>query len=422
MKYLIDLCILLLYCLCSQLFLPIDTDFVIAFFLAVCTATFLYIFSSIPTWPQQIRQTNAVPLFSVCFYFLVSAVFAVTAFFLRQLILFLPLAAYFFYPKVQDCGISTDSKTADTLLKYLPAVSALGMLLYQTLPGCRFQTLFFVSVGCILSVLLRQKTESYEHLSAVYRKTHDDDTEIKLLLQEKNQTLLDKQNYELYAATLKERNRIAQEIHDNVGHMLTRSILMVGALKAVNKDTSLSEPLSQLDVTLNHAMDSIRESVHDLHESSVNLENSLRSLTDGFMTCPVRLHCDISDEVPAEIKYCFIAITKEALVNISRHSNATAAEVSVQEHPAFYRLSVKDNGTIFSSDSLPPGLLTGQPLSASVSRGIGLTNMQNRLDALHGTLKILTEKGFCIFATIPKSKIPLQATGHQVCSTSWLES
>jgi signal transduction histidine kinase len=43
---------------------------------------------------------------------------------------------------------------------------------------------------------------------------------------------MEKQDYEIYLATLRERNRIAREIHDNVGHMLSRSILQIGALKA----------------------------------------------------------------------------------------------------------------------------------------------------------------------------------------------
>ena len=50
---------------------------------------------------------------------------------------------------------------------------------------------------------------------------------------------MEKQDTEIYLATLKERNRIAREIHDNVGHMLSRSILMVGALKTVNQAENL---------------------------------------------------------------------------------------------------------------------------------------------------------------------------------------
>ena len=64
-------------------------------------------------------------------------------------------------------------------------------------------------------------------------KLRDDSTEKNLLLEEKNHMLVEKQNYEIYTATLKERNRIAREIHDNVGHLLSRSILITGAAKAV---------------------------------------------------------------------------------------------------------------------------------------------------------------------------------------------
>ena len=45
------------------------------------------------------------------------------------------------------------------------------------------------------------------------------------MLTQKNKDLLEKQDYEIHVATLKERNRIAREIHDNVGHMLSRSLL-----------------------------------------------------------------------------------------------------------------------------------------------------------------------------------------------------
>ena len=68
------------------------------------------------------------------------------------------------------------------------------------------------------------------------RRIKDDSEERTLLLAEKNKALQEKQNYEIYAATLRERNRIAREIHDNVGHLLSRTILLTGAAKTVNRD------------------------------------------------------------------------------------------------------------------------------------------------------------------------------------------
>lgn len=403
MNYLTDCCVLLLYCFCSLLFLPLDTAFIAAFFLAVSISMFLYVY----------------PDFRVrC---LVTAGYAATLFLSAPLIRFLPLVLYTFYfpwqekpslahpfhkePAGQENAPSAGrprcaaaafaaaylSGVPVWAAAYLPGAAALAGLIFQTVPLRRLPLLFFTGTGCLLSILLRRKTDSYETLVAVYRKTRDDDTEIKLLLQEKNQSLLEKQDYEIYAATLNERNRIAREIHDNVGHMLTRSILMVGALKTVNKNDALSVPLCQLDETLNLAMNSIRESVHDLHDRSINLEGSLRTLADDFTFCPVSLQYDMSADVPADIKYCFIAVVKEALVNISRHSNATAARILAQEHPAFYRLSVSDNGTGNSKTD------------ASGTGGIGLINMQSRVASLKGTLQIFRNRGFCVFITIPKN-------------------
>ena len=123
----------------------------------------------------------------------------------------------------------------------------------------------------LLAFCLQNRTEAAECLEQSLMKLRDDSTEKNLLLEEKNRMLAEKQDYEIYAATLKERNRIAREIHDNVGHLLSRCILIVGAMKIVNEDKKLSFSIEQLEESLNTAMTSVRESVHDLHDDSVNL-------------------------------------------------------------------------------------------------------------------------------------------------------
>lgn len=215
-----------------------------------------------------------------------------------------------------------------------------------------------------------------------------------LLLEEKNRMLAEKQDYEIYAATLKERNRIAREIHDNVGHLLSRSILITGAAKALNASDALSPVLDNLDHSLNQAMTSIRSSVHDLHDESLNLKEAAESLTSDFTFCPVTLHYDMGFEVPREIKYCFISIVKEALSNVARHSNATLVQITMREHPALYQLCIEDNGTLTESN-----LETLLP-----NRGIGLSNMNDRLKVLNGNLQITIQKGVCLFITIPKEQ------------------
>lgn len=258
---------------------------------------------------------------------------------------------------------------------------------YFVLPVRLFFLLLF---GLAFSYLLFRMADAYDNLEHLYRQTRDDSTERNLLLKEKNKTLLEKQDAEIYNATLKERNRIAREIHDNVGHLLSRSILMVGALKMISvSQPALAEPLGNLENTLNDAMDNVRKSVHDLHDESINLREALEGLTSQFTFCDTSLTYDINAPVPRNVKYSFIAIVKEALSNISRHSNATHARIICREHPGFWQLQISDNG---------------QNTGAIAFSGIGLENMRERILALNGQISITNTDGFSIFATVPKSK------------------
>lgn len=364
----VDKCVLLLYCMLSLQFSPITPSFVLAFFSAVSVSALAF------ALPGKRMERTALAAWGILLFLLPESLF------------FLPLILY-------DLPLPSVNPSSHGERTALPLVLGLGARLIlggPTGPG----VLLFAAAGCLFSLLLHHRTAAYTCLLQKYRHTRDDDTELQLLLKERNRSLLEKQDSEIYAATLRERNRIAREIHDNVGHLLTRSILMVGALRAVHREPGLSEPLEQLGGTLNQAMDSIRQSVHDLHDSTVNLQDSLQALIRDFTFCPVRLQYDIQPDVPRDVKYSFISIAKEALVNISRHSNATEASITAVEHPGFYQFIVADNGT-------------PSPAPAEGS-GIGLCNMRSRIAALHGNMQIQTEKGFRIYITVPKHQLPPQ--------------
>ena len=249
--------------------------------------------------------------------------------------------------------------------------------------------LIFPELFCLLTAFFLERNAGHcESLEAELRRTQDDSKEHDLLLTEKNRTLLEKQDYEIYTATLRERNRIAREIHDNVGHLLSRSILLVGAAKTVNRDAALSPALDSLDDSLNLAMDSIRTSVHDLRDEAVNLEEAVRMLIKDFSFCPVDFSFHCSHTVPKEVKYSFISITKEALANIIRHSGATKVSIRLTEHPALYQLCIADNG---ASSHAP-----------AAGAGMGLSNMRERIAKLNGQIHFHTENGFQIWITVPK--------------------
>ena len=263
--------------------------------------------------------------------------------------------------------------------------------------------MYLLIVGILLSLVLKLKEEAYEELEQEYRKTRDDSKERNLLLQEKNRNLIEKQDYEIYTATLQERNRIAREIHDNVGHLLSRSILMVGAIKIVNEDEKLSPSIEQLEESLNTAMTSVRESVHDLHDDSVNLKEVTEELVGEFTFCPVDLSYDMGYDVPREIKYGFIAIVKEALHNIVRHSDASKVKIVMREHPALYQLIVEDNGTV--KEPIQSGGVKTVSREFQSGQGMGLRNMSDRVLMLGGMMQIVRKEGFRIFITIPKEVV-----------------
>lgn len=289
---------------------------------------------------------------------------------------FLPLAAY-------DC--------ADTEKKWIRWLWVLPLL-----PGILTRSplsWWACAILSVLAVFLYTQADRYEKLLYEYHQVRDDTAEAAILLRDKNRELMKNQDYEVELATLAERNRIAREIHDNVGHLLTRSILQVSALQVLyGSNEELTEQIGAVKSTLTDAMDNVRQSVHNLHEESIDLRQQISKLIDDYTFCPVELIYD-SGTLPKEMNYAVIAIIKEALSNIARHSNATNASISILEHPSLYQIQIRDNG------SMPN--VSGH--CAASGDGIGLSNMEERVRAFHGIFHIDRSNGFKIFISIPKS-------------------
>ncbi|MGN0341256.1 MAG: sensor histidine kinase [Roseburia sp.] len=269
---------------------------------------------------------------------------------------------------------------------------AAGLLLglvWQSLTAMQLALWLF---GCVLAFFLNKRTGEVlagRHKLIVLR---DSDKELENLMRAKNRELIEKQDYEIHVATLQERNRIAREIHDNVGHMLSRSILQMGALQTIYQEEPLQGQLVGINETLNQAMNNIRESIHDLHNDSIDLRQSILDATKDMQPkYQVHLEYDVTGAVPRKIKYCFIAIVKEAVANILKHSNGDQVTIIIREHPALYQLCVEDNGNSAA----------GKPVD-SLQDGIGLYNMRERVEALQGSINIENKDGFRIFITIGK--------------------
>ncbi len=262
--------------------------------------------------------------------------------------------------------------------------------LIVNLSAFTFTEIIMTVYGCATALVIFSIQNKLKKSEKAIIDIRDSSEETAMLLQDKNRRLLSEQDNEINLATMKERNRIAREIHDNVGHMLTRSILQVGALSVINKDETVGEGLSGLKETLNSAMTNIRNSVHDLHDDSINLkstiDDALKEISENYK---VDKTYDFSETMPKNIKLCFIGITKECISNVVKHSNGDRVTLIIREHPALWHFTFADNGKCDGNIR---------------ESGIGISNIRERTESTGGIVNFSsTEKGFSFVVSIPKN-------------------
>ncbi|MBP1756664.1 MAG: two-component sensor histidine kinase [Firmicutes bacterium] len=260
-------------------------------------------------------------------------------------------------------------------------------------------TMTFTAVILLVAYLLKFKADKLSLLKEEYNDLRDSSTAMSFLLEEKNQSLLKNQDYEINLATLNERNRISKEIHDNIGHLLSRALLQVGALLTIAKEDILCEGLSDLKTSLSDGMDQIRSSIHNMYDESIDLFSQIDQLVKDFTFCPIHYEYDINNSPSIQLKHAMIAITKEALSNIIHHSHATKVSVFLREHPAMYQLVIQDNGV---PEEYKKRTLTKAFEEQEYGDGMGLHNISDRVKSFGGNINISVENGFKLFITFPK--------------------
>lgn len=226
---------------------------------------------------------------------------------------------------------------------------------------------------------------------------------------------------------LTERTRIAREMHDNVGHQLTRAIMQTKAdqvLAQSRGDQDSARAFGELGDTLDQAMTTIRRSVHDLEDRGTDfnarIEEASRSLDTGQSTAiQVHLQNDI-EEAPAPVARCFATIIREALSNTARHSHAQSVSIILKDLPMVWQLVVQDDGAHHpvpadgQSGMGRPASYPGQTSQERDSgeqawRGMGLADMEARAHSLGGsTLSGPNRDGWRVFVSLPKN-LPLSA-------------
>ena len=232
------------------------------------------------------------------------------------------------------------------------------------------------------------------------RSMRDEVAEKNLELDDRNRELADAQDNEVRIATLRERNRIAREIHDNVGHMLTRAVVQLQAISVINQDEKTKPYLESVSSTVNEAMTNIRRSVHELHDDSIDLSIGIHEISSAIKEhFDVTVSTSIESPVPNNVKNAILGIIKEGVTNISKHCNGKNVRLEVVENVTFWRVLVSDDGKCETAEYSRPSdfaALEGE-------HGIGLYNINSRAVAVGGRTSIQSgPNGFHITVTIPK--------------------
>ncbi len=188
-------------------------------------------------------------------------------------------------------------------------------------------------------------------------------------------------------ATLEERNRIAREIHDSVGHYLTAQSIQLEnvAYFFCQNPAKAEEHLIKARQLGKEALQNVRKSVATLRNKSLqypSLKTSLKQLIQEFQsTTDIQVNCDIDlvSNISGEITTAIYHLVQEALTNIAKHSQANTVKIYLQEKSEQLLLSIKDNGVGFEPQAN--------------TTGFGLQGMRERIEALDGNFSLISNPG-----------------------------
>ncbi len=204
-------------------------------------------------------------------------------------------------------------------------------------------------------------------------------------------------------AAVQERNRIAREIHDSLGHVLTAlNVQIQTALRLWHSDASRSEHfLAQAKQLGDMAMKEVRRSVSSLRQET-KLEQPLNiaveSLVEDFQrNTGIELKTQItldSSLSPPMVKTIY-RVVQEALTNICKHAQASIVIIKLDEATDRIDLLIEDNGSGFQAEA--------------TQSGFGLLGMQERVKDLQGKFQIEStpSQGCRVKVSLPLVPLPL---------------
>ncbi len=239
-------------------------------------------------------------------------------------------------------------------------------------------------------VLILTEMQEKERVLGLNEKLHMANEELR----EANLKLEEYARESEKAAETRERNRLAREIHDTLGHSLTGIITGIDAcvmLMDIAPEATKEQLKAIADVARQGVKD-VRRSVKALRPDTLETMDLKSALIQLLEETKRSTSVQIDYQIQAKLKDfnkdeedIIYRIIQESITNAIRHGKAKKIWVQIEREYNILKIHVKDNGIGCSH----------------IQKGFGLHHMKERLDMLNGTLSYHGEDGFTVDARIP---------------------
>ncbi len=240
-------------------------------------------------------------------------------------------------------------------------------------------------VSGLFGVAIKDRDEK----SADYKIVFDNERRQRYELEAAKQKLQKNTEDIIHITELNERNRIARSIHDNLGHKLVGTKMILEASKAIREKDSIksNELVERVILEISESVDLLRETVHDLKPKHIVGINSIKAIVDDFKYCEISISfTGDTNSISSGVIAIIVSNLKESLTNITKYSAATKVDIKMESTNKYVRFFIKDNGV--GSDY--------------ISEGLGLSGMRQRVENIGGTITINSRGGFEICSFFPK--------------------
>lgn len=287
------------------------------------------------------------------------------------------------------------------------AVFAVGfpILEYDTLVGRNhsFSELINIIVNSLLvfgtGFCLNKLMES--NLKA--KRLHEENLLQYELIREQNRALEQYANQVEKLTLVEERNRLAQELHDTVGHTFTSVIMGMDAVSYLIEAApgKAKEKLDVLRTVTRSGLEEVRRSIHQIAppDDDGTLTQQLSRVADEFAVhTGTKVHVNTKGRecnLPKQTRLTLIRCLQESLTNAKRHGQAKCIDITLEYQQQQAVLRVEDDGR-------------GAEI---LEAGFGIRSMQERLAALQGSVSIDSKPGI---GTVVTCKIPIAREDQQV--------